>query len=80
MSRDRDASFAPQLIPKHQRRVPGFDKRILVLYARGMSTREIAAHLEERFGADVSPTLISAITDTVANEVRAWPSALILRA
>ena len=70
--RDRDASFAPQLLPKHQRRVPGFDERILSLYARGMSTREIAAHLQEMLGVEVSPTLISAITDTVADEVRAW--------
>ncbi len=72
--RDRDASFMPQLIAKHQRRVPGFDERILSLYARGMSTREIAAHLQEMFGAEVSPALISAITDTVADEVRAWQS------
>ena len=72
--RDRDASFAPQLLPKHQRRVPGFDERILSLYARGMSTREIAAHLQEMFGTDVSPALISTITDTVADEVRAWQS------
>lgn len=72
--RDRDASFTPQLIPKHQRRVPGFDERILSLYARGMTTREIAAHLQEMFGAEVSPALISAITDTVADEVRAWQS------
>ncbi len=72
--RDREASFSPQLIPKHQRRVPGFDERILSLYARGMSTREIAAHLQEMFGAEVSPALISAITDTVADEVRAWQS------
>ena len=72
--RDRDASFTPQLIPKHQRRVPGFDERILSLYARGMTTREIAAHLQEIFGAEVSPALISAITDTVADEVRAWQS------
>lgn len=72
--RDRDASFSPQLIAKHQRRVPGFDERILSLYARGMSTREIAAHLQEMFGAEVSPALISAITDTVADEVRAWQS------
>jgi putative transposase len=72
--RDRDASFTPQLIPKHQRRVPGFDERILSLYARGLSTREIAAHLQEMFGAEVSPALISAITDTVADEVRAWQS------
>lgn len=70
--RDRDASFSPQLLPKHQRRVPGFDERILSLYARGMSTREIAAHLQEMLGVEVSPTLISAITDTVADEVRAW--------
>ncbi len=64
----------PQLIAKHQRRVPGFDERILSLYARGMSTREIAAHLQEMFGTEVSPALISAITDTVADEVRAWQS------
>jgi putative transposase len=72
--RDRDASFSPQLLPKHQRRVPGFDERILSLYARGMSTREIAAHLQEMLGVEVSPTLISTITDTVADEVRAWRS------
>ena len=70
--RDRHASFTPQLIPKHQRRFPGMDDRILSLYARGMTTREIAAHLQEMFGAEVSPTLISTITDTVADEVRAW--------
>lgn len=72
--RDRDASFTPQLLQKHQRRVPGFDERILSLYARGMSTREIAAHLQEMLGVEVSPTLISTITDTVADEVRAWQS------
>jgi len=74
MPRNRDASFTPQLIPKHQRRVPGFDERILSLYARGMSTGEIAAHLQEMFSAQVSPALILAITDTVADEVRAWQS------
>jgi putative transposase len=72
--RDRDASFSPQLLPKHQRRVLGFDERILSLYTRGMSTREIAAHLQEMLGVEVSPTLISTITDTVADEVRAWQS------
>ena len=72
--RDRDASFTPTLVPKHQRRFPGIDDRILSLYARGMSTREIAAHMQEMFGAEVSPTLISTITDTVADEVRAWQS------
>ena len=70
--RDRHASFTPQLLPKHQRRVPGFDERILSLYARGLSTRDIAAHLQEMLGVVVSPTLISTITDTVANEVSAW--------
>lgn len=72
--RDRDARFSPQLLPEHQRRVPGFDERILSLYARGMSTREIAAHLQEMLGVKVSPTLISTITDTVADKVRAWQS------
>lgn len=54
--------------------MPGVDERILSLYARGMSTREIAAHWQEMFGAEVSPALISAITDTVADEVRVWQS------
>lgn len=72
--RDRHASFAPKLVAKHQRRFPGIDDRILSLYARGMTTREIAAHLEDIFGAEVSPTLISTITDTVADEVNAWQS------
>jgi len=67
--RDREARFVPQLIGKHQRRFPGMDERILSLYARGMTTREIAAHLQEMFGAEVSPTLISAITDTVADGI-----------
>jgi putative transposase len=70
--RDRSGSFEPQLIPKHQRRFPGVDERILSLYARGMTNREIAAHLQEMFGADISPNLISTITDTVADEVRVW--------
>ena len=72
--RDRHASFEPKLVAKHQRRFPGIDDRILSLYARGMTTREIAAHLEELFGAEVSSTLISTITDTVADEVKAWQS------
>ena len=72
--RDRQSSFDPQLIAKYQRRFPGFDDKIVSMYARGMSTREITAHLQEMFGAEVSPALISAITDTVADEVRAWQS------
>ena len=59
--RDRSGSFEPQLIPKHQRRLPGVDERILSLYARGMTNREIAAHLQEMIGAEVSPNLISTI-------------------
>ena len=74
VSRDPDASFSRQLLPRHQRREPGFDERILSLYARGMSTRQIAAQLHEMLDVEVSPTLISTITDWVADEVRAWQS------
>jgi putative transposase len=72
--RDRQGSFEPQLIPKHQTRWSGFDDKILSLYARGMTVREIQAHLEEMYGTDVSPTLISSVTDAVAEEVKAWQS------
>jgi len=70
--RDRHGSFEPQLIPKHQTRWSGFDDRILSLYARGMTVREIQAHLEEMYGTEVSPTLISSVTDAVNDEVKAW--------
>ena len=70
--RDRQASFEPQLIPKHQTRWTGFDDKILSLYARGMTVREIQGHLEEMYGTEVSPTLISAVTDAVIDEVKAW--------
>ncbi len=72
--RDREGSFEPQLIPKHQTRWNGFDEKILSLYARGMTVREIQAHLEEMYGTEVSPTLISSVTDAVADEVKAWQS------
>jgi len=72
--RDRLASFEPQLVPKHQTRWAGFDDKILSLYARGMTVREIKAHLEEMYGAEVSPTLISSVTDAVMDEVRTWQS------
>ncbi len=72
--RDRHGSFEPQLIPKHQTRWNGFDEKILSLYARGMTVREIQGHLEEMYGAEVSPTLISSVTDAVADEVKAWQS------
>ena len=70
--RDRDGSFEPQLVAKHQTRWTGFDDKILSLYARGMTVREIQSHLEEMYGAEVSPTLISSVTDAVMDEVKAW--------
>ena len=72
--RDRNGSFAPQWVPKRQRRLEGFDAKVLSLYARGLSTREIQEHLEELYGTEVSPTLISTITDAVLDEVRTWQS------
>ena len=70
--RDRAGSFDPQLIAKYQRRFPGFDDKIISMYARGMSTREIAEHLREIYGMDASADLISTITDSVLDEVTAW--------
>lgn len=72
--RDRHGSFEPQIIPKHQTRWTGFDDKILSLYARGMTVREIQGHLEEMYGTEVSPTLISSVTDAVIEEVKAWQS------
>lgn len=72
--RDRNGSFEPQLVPKHQTRWAGFDDKILSLYARGMTVREIQAHLEEMYGTEVSPSLISSVTDAVVDEVKAWQS------
>jgi putative transposase len=72
--RDRQGTFEPQLIPKHQTRRAGFDDKILSLYARGMTVREIQSHLEEMYGTDVSLTLISSVTDAVIDEVKAWQS------
>jgi putative transposase len=70
--RDRLATFDPQLIAKYQRRFPGFDDKIVSMYARGMSTREIAGHLRELYGIEVSPDLVSAVTDAVLEEVAEW--------
>ena len=70
--RDRHASFEPQIVTKHQTRWSGFDDKILSLYARGMTVREIQSHLEEMYGAEVSPTLISSVTDAVMDEAKAW--------
>jgi putative transposase len=70
--RDRQSSFDPQLIAKYQRRFPGFDDKIISMYARGMSNREIVGHLRDLYGIDVSPDLISAVTDAVLDEITAW--------
>ena len=70
--RDRDGTFEPQLIEKHQRRVPGFDEKILALYAKGMTTRDIQEIVHELYGVEVSPTLISEITADLDAEVGAW--------
>jgi putative transposase len=72
--RDREARFEPVLIGKYQRRLPGFNDTVISLYARGMSTREIQGHLEELYGTEVSPTLISAVTDAVSAEAAEWQS------
>ena len=70
--RDRQGAFEPQLIGKHQTRWTGFDDKIISLYARGMTVREIQGHLTEMYGTEVSPSLISAVTDAVSEEVKAW--------
>lgn len=72
--RDRDASFEPKIVRKGQRRFDGFDDKIVSMYARGMSVREIRGHLEELYGVEVSPDLISRVTDAVMEEVRDWQS------
>ncbi|WP_413208520.1 IS256 family transposase [Rhodospirillum sp. A1_3_36] len=70
--RDRNGTFDPLLIGKYQRRFPEFDRKIVSLYARGMTTREIQGHIEEIYGFEASPSLISAVTETVMEEVTAW--------
>jgi putative transposase len=72
--RDREGTFEPQLIKKHQRRLEGFDEKVIALYARGMTTRDIQQHLRELYGTDVSPELISRATEGVMDEFRAWQS------
>ncbi|MEP6922781.1 MAG: IS256 family transposase [bacterium] len=72
--RDRNGSYEPQIIGKGQRRFTGFDDKILSMYARGMSTREIQGHLEEIYKVDVSPALISNVTEEVMEEVKRWQS------
>ena len=70
--RDRDGSFEPLLIPKHERRFTGFDDKIIAMYARGMTVREIQGFLLEQYGTEVSPEFISSVTEAVMAEVKAW--------
>lgn len=70
--RDRNSEFEPQLVKKGQRRLPGFDDKVIALYARGLTTREIQGHLQDLYDVEVSPTLISNVTDAVLDDVRAW--------
>ena len=70
--RDRKGTFEPKIVGKHERRFSGFDDKILSLYARGMTTREIQGHLQEIYGVEVSPSLISEVTDAVLEEVKGW--------
>lgn len=70
--RDRHGRFEPQIVTKHPSRWTGFDDKIISLYARGLTVRDIQSHLEELYGAEVSPSLISSVTDAVAEEVNAW--------
>ena len=70
--RDRDGSFEPKIVAKHQRRFAGFDDKILSMYARGMSTRKIQGHLAEIYAIEVKPTRISEVTDAVIEEVKLW--------
>ena len=72
--RDRNGEFEPRIVKKHQTRWAGFDDKILSMYSRGMSTRDIQGHLEEMYGVEVSPSLISDVTDGVMEQARAWQS------
>jgi len=72
VARDRAGTFEPQILPKHQTRFTGFDDKIISMYARGMTTREIEGHLKEIYGVDVSPGLVSQVTEAVNEEVKTW--------
>ena len=72
--RDRQSTFEPQIVGKHQRRIEGFDEKILALYAKGMTTRDIQEIVKELYGVDVSPDLISRVTEDLDAELKAWQS------
>ncbi len=75
--RDRNGSFEPVILPKGESRFTGFDDKIISMYARGMTTRDIQGHLEEMYGVDVSPALISQVTEAVLEEVKLWQNRLL---
>lgn len=75
--RDREARFEPQIVPKHVTRVEGLDEKILALYSRGLSTRDIQAELADLYGTEISPTLVSRVTDAVQEEISAWQSRML---
>ncbi len=72
--RDRNGEFEPILVPKHQRRLTGLDEKIIAMYARDLSLRDISAQLQELYGVEISASLISEVTDAVLDEVKAWQS------
>ena len=72
--RDREGDFEPQIVKKHQRRLAGLDQKIIALYARGLSTRDIQAEIKDMYGVDLSPTLISQVTDSIVEDVKTWQS------
>jgi putative transposase len=78
--RDRNGSFAPRIVRKGQTRLDGFSERIVALYARGLTTRDIRAHLREIYDVEVSPDLISRVTDGVLEELQEWQARPLDRA
>jgi putative transposase len=70
--RDRDGTFQPAIVPKYQRRIAGFDEAVVALYAKGMTTGDIQAHLADVYGQDISRELVSKVTDRVLDDVQAW--------
>ena len=70
--RDRESEFEPKIVPKHQREIKGLDKQIISMYAKGMSTRDISAHIESLYGAEISAETISKITDKILPEIKEW--------
>lgn len=75
--RDRNGTFEPLILPKGQSRFTGFDDKIISMYAHGMTTRDIQSHLQEMYGIEISPTLVSQVTDAIADEVKQWQNRLL---